>query len=124
MDNDQLLEKIKELEDTIEFLSFRQNLLFSNTSTDRILYEYDITKEQYNKIMDLMDEYRASIDENKKVTHGSFEDRVYEIVPQHGGNYHFVESLTRSFWENGRWEEVFDKLYKDMPKYKYLKKGI
>jgi hypothetical protein len=124
VENEELLKKIKELEENVEFLTFRQNLLFSNTSVDRTLYEYDITKKQYNLIMDLMDKYRAKIDSKEKVSHGVFEDEMYDIVPQHSGNYHFVESLTRAFWENDRWEEVFDELYRVLPKYQHIKKGF
>ncbi|WP_074594412.1 DUF1878 domain-containing protein [Bacillus cereus] len=123
MENEKLLQRIKELEETIELLNFRQALLFSNTSVDRALYEYDITKKQYNLIMDLMDKYRTKIDNKEKVNHGSFEKEMYEIVPQHNGNYHFVESLTRAFWENDRWEEVFNELYRVLPKYQHIKKG-
>ncbi|HDR4908363.1 DUF1878 domain-containing protein [Bacillus thuringiensis] len=122
--NKDLLQRIKELEETIELLTFRQNLLFSNTSVDRALYEYDITKKQYNLIMDLMDKYRTKIDRKEQVSNGVFEGEMYDIVPQHSGNYHFVESLTRAFWENDRWEEVFDNLYRVLPKYQYLKKGF
>ncbi|EIT85387.1 hypothetical protein A374_11605 [Fictibacillus macauensis ZFHKF-1] len=124
MDNNNLLKRIQELEETIEVLTFRQNLLFSNTSVDRAIYEYEITKKQYNLIMDLLDRYRTKIDNKEKVSHGKFEDEMYEIVPQHSGNYHFVESLTRAFWENDRWEEVFDELYRVLPKYQHIKKGF
>ncbi|MEH7076966.1 DUF1878 domain-containing protein [Neobacillus drentensis] len=124
MDNEMMLQKIKELEETIEFLNFRQDLLFSNTSVDRTLYEYNITKQQYNYIMDLMDKYREKIGNKEKVSHGVFEDEMYDIVVQHSGNYHFVESLTRAFWENDRWEEVFDELYRVLPKYQNIKKGF
>ncbi|MDN4862891.1 DUF1878 domain-containing protein [Priestia megaterium] len=124
MNNEDLIRKIEELEETIDLLTFRQNLLFSNTSVDRALYEYDITKKQYNEIMDLMDNYRAKIDNKEEVNHNSFEQEMYNIVHQHSGNYHFVESLTRAFWENDRWEEVFDELYRVLPKYQHIKKGF
>jgi hypothetical protein len=119
-----MLQRIKELEETIEFLIFRQDLLFSNTTLDRALYEYNITKKQYYLIMDLMDKYREKISNKEKISHGLFEDEMYDIVFQHSGNYHFVESLTRAFWENDRWEEVFDELYRVLPKYQHIKKGF
>ncbi|UUV26923.1 MULTISPECIES: DUF1878 domain-containing protein [Lysinibacillus] len=123
MDIEMMIQKIEELEQSIEFLNFRQELLFSNTSVDRILYEYNITKQQYTYIMDLMDKYREKIGNGEKVSHSVFEDEMYDIVFQHKGNYHFVESLTRAFWENDRWEEVFDELYRVLPKYQHIKKG-
>jgi hypothetical protein len=114
--------KLKELEEKIDFLMFRQDLLFYNSAVNRVLYEFGINKEQYNRIMDLMDNYREKIGNNEKVSHGKFEEEIYTIVPELKGNYHFVESLTRAFWEDSRWEEVFETLYGNLPKYKYLKK--
>lgn len=106
-----------EMETRLDFIEFRQQLLFDDTSVDRCLFEYNINRLQYKKILDLMDEYRDKIEKNQKVTHGGFEQRVYEIVPQHQGNYHFVEYLTQCFRENGRYEEIFESLYGDMPKH-------
>lgn len=121
---EELLARIKGLEETIELLSFQQELLFSNTDVDRMLFEYKITRKQYDLIMDLMDIYRNKIGENEEVDHNTFEQEMYEIVPNLKGDYHFVELLTRSFWEIGRWEEVFEILYKVLPKYKHINKGI
>ncbi len=115
------MDDIKTITDRIEHLEFRQRLLFDNTSVDRILFEYDVTQEQYRDIMDLMDLYRKKIDKGEKVYHGSFESKIYEIVQHHAGDYHFVESLVQAFKECGRWDEIFPTLYGDMPKYKYLK---
>lgn len=115
----QLLEnEIKELKQLQKEMEFRQDLIFYNTAVNRILYEYKITKEQNDKIMDLMDDYRKKIDNRQKVSHGTFEQQIYDIVTQHDGNYHFVEFLTKAFKEENRWEEVFDALYGDMPKFK------
>jgi hypothetical protein len=122
MDQEQ---RIKDLEQTVSELKaqlreteFRQDLLFFKSAVNDMLYEYKILKKQYDQIMDVMDNYRTLIDHNKPVSHGKFEQEIYEIVPQHKGNYHFVEYLTAAFKEEGRWDEVFDKLYGDMPKYK------
>lgn len=114
-------DKFKELEARLDFLEFRQDLLFNNSTVDRLLYEYKITQNQYRTIMDLMDEYRAMLGEGQDVGNSLFEDKVYEIVPEHAGNYHFCEYITRAFMEEGRWEEVFPALYGDMPKYQFLK---
>lgn len=120
---EELINKLRALEEEIEQLKFRQDLIFNNSNVDRLLYEYGITKKQYNQIMDLMDKYRTKIDAKEKVYHGSFEKEVYKIAPKHEANYHFVEDLARAFWEDDRWEEVFDTLYRVLPKYQYLKKG-
>lgn len=109
--------EIKELKQIIAEMEFRQDLLFYGSSVDRLLYEYKITKKQYTEIMDLMDKYREKIDKKERVHHGTFEQEVYIIVPQRSGDYHFCEYLTIAFKEENRWEEVFDSLYGDMPKY-------
>lgn len=118
------MEYIKGLESRVEQLEFRQRLLFDNSSVDRLLFEYDITQEQYVGIMDLMDAYRRKIEDGEKISHHSFETAIYKIVPQHEGNYHFCEFITKDFRECGRWEEVFPALYGDLPKYQYLKESV
>lgn len=122
MEINELSLKINQIEETLELLMFRQDLIFSNTPIDRIIFEYNINKNQYNLIMDLMDKYREKIQNAEDVNRIQFEGEMYEIVSQHRGNYHFVETLTRAFWESNRWEEVFETLYRSLPKYKINKK--
>ncbi|MGN8683444.1 DUF1878 domain-containing protein [Gracilibacillus sp. HCP3S3_G5_1] len=104
-------------EERLDFLEFRQQLLFDNTSFDRMLFEYQITRNQLRSILDLFDEYRNAVDDNEEVHHGSYEQRVYDIVPQHDGNYHFAEEIALTLHENDRYTEVFEALYGDMPKF-------
>ena len=35
-------------------------------------------------------------------------------------DYHFCESFARILWEDGRYEEVFETLYKGFPKFEHL----
>ena len=118
MNNEQFEEIMKRLDD----IEFRQELLFGNSDLDRSVFEYKITREQYKAIMDVMDEYRVSIREGKECSHSEFERKLYDIVPDHNGDYHMCEELAKGFMDDGRWEEVFVELYGDMPKYSYLKK--
>lgn len=106
------------IEERLEFIEFRQELLFNDSEVDRMLFEYNITRSQYVSIMDLMDDYRKKIGNKEKVSHGSFERSIYHIVDHLEGNYHFCEYITRAFMNAGRWEEVFPALYGDMTKYK------
>lgn len=108
------------IEDRLEFIEFRQELLFNNTEVDRMLFEYNITQDQYIRIMDVMDEYRKMIIEGKETSHGKFEEKIYGIIDHLHGNYHFCEYISRAFMNEGRWEEVFPALYGDLPKYKGL----
>lgn len=108
------------LDERLDFIEFRQELLFNDTEVDRLLFEYNITQTQYRNIMDLMDEYRTAIESHKRVFHSTFEQSVYGIVEHLEGDYHFCEYTTRAFKNEGRWEEVFLNLYGNMPKYKGL----
>lgn len=110
--------KNAELEERLSMVEFKVQLLSENTNTSRLLFEYNITHNQYLRLMDLMDEFRKMLDGGEKVYHGSFETMVYRITGK-DGDYHFCESLAQSFMEDGRWEEVFPALYGDMPKYAY-----
>jgi predicted N-formylglutamate amidohydrolase len=105
------------VEERLDLIEFRQELLFENSAYSRLLFEYNITREQYNAIMDLMDEYRNMIESNEEVHHGSFEQRIYNIVPQHDGSYHFAEAIAQENHRRGSWEEVFVTLYGGMPKF-------
>ena len=106
------------IEERLDFMEFRQELLFNDTEVDRMLFEYNINHEQYREIMNLMDEYRILLDHGEEVYHGAFESKIYNIVPHLDGDYHFCEYIARAFMNTDRWEEVFPALYGDMPKYK------
>ncbi len=106
------------IEERVAQLEFQLELLFTNSSIDRFIYESKITREEYQKIMDLMDLYRDAIDSGKPVHHTQFEQEIYNIVPHKNGYYHFCELIAKLFAENGQWEEVFPALYGELPKYK------
>lgn len=110
-------EQYNEILERLNNIEFRQELLFENDEVSRILFEHEITQSQYRLIMDLMDEYRNRIRDNEDVSHGDFERCIYNIVPNKDGNYHFCEEIALAFKERKRWEEVFENLYGDMPKY-------
>lgn len=109
------------IEEHLKFIEFRQELLFNNSHLDRLLFEYEIDRNQYRKIMDLMEQYRKKLDNHEKVNHASFESAIYVIVPEHNGDYHMCEYIARAFMDEHRWEEVFPVLYGDMPKYRFLR---
>lgn len=111
----------QEIMEKIDFIEFRQELMFTNSGIDRSIFEYKITRAQYRAIMDLMDEYRDLIDNGEKCSHYGFEQKMYEILPEHNGNYHMCEEIAKNFMLDGRWEEVFMTLYGDMLKYSYIK---
>lgn len=63
MDNNQY----SKLMERFDFIEFRQQLLFDNDETNKLLFEYRITQRQYRDIMNLMDDYRDKIEKGQKV---------------------------------------------------------
>lgn len=115
------MRKFDNIADRLDYIEFRQTLLFDGDSVSRLLFEYELTYDEYTRIMDLMDKYREMIDRKESVYSGTFEDEIYNIVPSRYGDYHFCEYITKAFMDNGRWEEVFPALYGDNPKYSHLR---
>ncbi|MDQ0114376.1 DUF1878 domain-containing protein [Paenibacillus harenae] len=107
----------EELLNRLDLIEFRQELLFSNTPYDRLLFEYNLSRDQSTSIMDLMDDLRTQIESGEKVHHGTLEQAIYRIAPNHNANYHFAEAIAQELHRAGRWEEVFATVYGHMPKY-------
>lgn len=110
--------KFETLTEKIDFISFRQHLLFDNDEVSRILFENEVNEKEFRAIMDLLDSYREKLARHEPVSHSQFESEVYAIIPHLEGNYHFCEMLTKAFCDDGRWEEVFPALYGGLAKYK------
>ena len=87
----------------LDFIEFRQQLLFDNDDVSRSIFEYGLTREQYKRIMALMQDYRERIERGEKCGHGGFEQAMYEIVPDHRGYYHMCEELAKGFRDENRW---------------------
>lgn len=51
----------------LDFIEFRQQLLFDNDDVSRSIFEYGLTREQYKRIMDLMQDYRERIERGESV---------------------------------------------------------
>lgn len=41
----------KDINERLEYIEFRQQLLFNNSDLDRFLFEYEITNYEYQKIV-------------------------------------------------------------------------
>lgn len=105
------------LEERVEQLEFQVQLLFNNSGIDRYLFETNVTKAQYDKIMDFMETMQDKLSAGEKVGCYTFEKGIYDIVPEHNGDYHFCESLAERFAKDDRWCEVFAAIYGKMPKH-------
>lgn len=114
----------KELEERLDFIEFRQELLFSNDDFSRLLFDYKVTREQCKNIMDLFNSLRDKIENGEEVISSRYESLIYGIVSQHNHDYHFAEFVAKTLHEEGRFEEVFENLYGDNPKFHdYLQKN-
>lgn len=100
-----------ELEERVKQLEFQNQLLFTNSSIDRHLFETNVTKVQYIAIQNLMDDIQEKLDAGEEVQHYTFESEIYKIVPERTGDYHFCKSIAMLFAEDGQWKEVFPALY-------------
>jgi len=107
------------IDERLDFIEYRQELLFENSEYSRLLFEYKVTREQSRAIAEVFEDYRNKIEAGEKVFHSSFEQRIYEAVPHCNHDYHFAEFLAQENHKQGSWEEVFEKLYGDMQKYQH-----
>jgi len=110
-------ERLKALEDKVKFLEERIEMLIEIADSEKrpftyLALEYGLTKEQIERIYDLMDEVSKAIREGKTFHHSEFEDRIYQIVPQRKGDYHFAEEIVSTLNQEGRWQEVYQHMKK------------
>lgn len=106
-----------ELERRLELIEFRQQLLFNNDDYSRLLFESGITRQESNEIYNLFDSLRTQIANGNNISHNSYEQSIYRIIPAHQHNYHFAESIAQTLFESGSYEEVFEHLYGHLPKF-------
>ena len=74
-----------------------------------LVLEMGVTDDQVEKIFALMEQVRKQIlDHKTPMHHAEFEQRVYEIVPSHKGDYHFAESIVMCLNDTHQYTEVYD----------------
>ena len=105
------------LEERLDFIEFRQELLFHNSPIDRVLFSHNVTRSQSKDIVDLFYTYRKDIENGDLVHSVSYELSIGEIVPHKKHDYHFAESLALAYYKLNQFAEVFLALYGDDPKF-------
>lgn len=108
----------KDLEERLDFIEYRQELLFDNGRFSRLMFDYKVTRKQHRALIGLFTEYRETIENGEEVSSSLYERQIGEIVPSHKHDYHFAEFIAKSLHEEGRYEEVFETLYGDSSKFK------
>lgn len=109
-----------QLEERLDFIEFRMDMLRENTEFSKFIYDCEITREQLKTLYDVMDEFRRKIDNSEEVNSAEYESEILKNVDKRKLDYHFCESFARLLWEDKRYEEVFPALYKDSMKFKHL----
>ena len=67
-----------DMEERVAMLEFQVELLFNNTSIDRLFFETKVTREQYKAILNLMDSFRTKIENGEDTHHYAFENAIYQ----------------------------------------------
>ena len=105
---------VADLQEQISQLTYRQELLMrlvdpQTSPFSYLLLEAKATRDQEKQVMDLMDSIRKMLAAGQTpLSHGEFEQRIYEIIPSHNGDYHFAEGIVSTLKEENKWTEVFD----------------
>lgn len=107
----------------LELIEFKLDLLFDDTAYSRLLFEHDVDRQQKDNIYRLFDSLRMKLNNNEEISSVNYESEIYEILPQINQSYHVAEDIAQTLHGEGRYEEVFEALYGDSPKFQsYLNK--
>jgi hypothetical protein len=109
---------LQQLEERVKFLEERIELLIEIADPEKdpfvhLALEVGLTKDQIEKILDLMDKVRKEINAGKSVSHHQFESKIYEIVPSRYGDYKFAEAIVLTLKEVGKYEDVYEYMKKN-----------
>ena len=105
------------LEERVELLEFQMEMLHGDPLLERLVYEAKLTGGDYEAVLKLLGEYREKIGRGETVSRAEFEEDFYKAVPSKDGDYGFCECLLKTLAEAKRFEDVFQALYANVPKY-------
>ena len=91
----------------LDFIEFRQDLLFRNTDLDRLLFENRVTRSQYEELLQFMDMFNKNMVEN--ASKDEFESSVLNAI--HSNNKNLPKMLAYEFYKQNRYTNVFSNLY-------------
>lgn len=108
------------LEERMDYLEFRMDLLREGSDFTHFIYDCNITREQLDKLYDIMDNLRNNLNNGDRISSARYETEVLSVVDSRYLDYHFCESFAKLLWEDERWEEVFPALYGESVKFRRL----
>ena len=108
------------MEERLDFIEFRMDLLREGTEFAKFIYDCNVTKSQLDELYDILDDIQGKIDNGLDVSSSEYESQVLNVVDHRKLDYHFCESFVRLLWEEQRYEDIFPALYKDSNKFIHL----
>lgn len=108
------------IDERLDNIEFRMDLLFDGTELSRYLYECKITRDQMAGLYEVMNGIREELENHENVSSAEYEARVLDVVGRERFDYHFCEEFAKLLWEEKSYEEIFSELYGDSEKYAYL----
>ena len=108
------------MEERLDFIEFRMDLLREGTEFSKFIYDCNITNKQLSEIYDVLNDVQDKIDNGVDVSSCEYESRILDIVDRRKLDYHFCESIVELLWREDCYSDVFPALYKDSMKFKHL----
>lgn len=112
-----------DLETKLEDIEFRMDLLREGSELAKYLYDCKITRKQMSDLYKYMDSLRQKIDSGESISSPEYEGGVLGIVGTGNLDYHFCELFAKLLWEEQRYEEIFEEVYKNHMRYGKLIKN-
>jgi hypothetical protein len=91
----------------LDFIEFRQELLFRNTDLDRLIFENKFTRLEYEELLQLMDMFNKNMIGN--VNKDEFESTVLNVIQSR--NEDLPKMLAYEFYKQNKYINVFSNLY-------------
>ncbi|MGV6935927.1 hypothetical protein ACWA2B_10470 [Paenibacillus sp. CMM36] len=108
----------EQINERLDHIEFKQELLFQDTMFDHVLFEANCTRSQRTDLFNLLDNLDTKLQSGEKVSHITFETKVNDIFESER-DYHFAENIAMSLYDTGRYQELVFQLYKDLPKFNH-----
>lgn len=108
------------IEEELKEIKFRMGLLRDGTELSMFIYDCNVKEDNWKSIREYFRELDDRVYNGEKINSSSYEAEILSLVNNKGLDYHFAEGVAKLQWEDGRYKEVFEELYKDSAKFKGL----
>ena len=75
-------EKLKEFQDRLNFIEFKQGLLFFKQPQHKVSLLYEISSLEYSQLKNCISKYEEKIENDEKINLEDYEFEIYKICPQ------------------------------------------